>query len=390
MMLKAGFVPVLPMKAAVYYGLFAENNRAVADLQVNCKTGNCTWTPFETLAVCTTEVNITNSMVRHCANGSAVGQQNTTSCGWKLPQGAFLKSGSDVFSMTSFFPSIHGDMPHTTIMKLIFMGTEAQNNTANRNKPWAFEYTLQACIQTISSVVVNGTLNENIMYPTLNKTVINTSKPSLNGYDATIFDTNNNTYTVTAGAMLAMRGWFAVLFQNGSATRTSSSFNRTINDNNVVVNLTVGISSGETFFDTDIITAFYWNYYKYPAGLTMLMSDLATSMTVAFRSFSGAEPVAGSVLSSESYVHVRWVGITVPVVVILLTGLFLVATSLWTNMSKTKIWKSSALAMLFYGLDSETRKLFDDDESFAEKKRSAGRVKVRLDDSGDHGCFLRN
>ena len=75
----------------------------------------------------------------------------------------------------------------------------------------------------------------------------------------------------------------------------------------------------------------------------MLMNDLATSMTVAFRSFSGAEPVAGTVLSDESYVHVRWVFMTVPVAVVLLTGLFLVATSLWTTVSKTKVWKSSAL-----------------------------------------------
>jgi hypothetical protein len=121
----------------------------------------------------------------------------------------------------------------------------------------------------------------------------------------------------------------------------------------------------------------------------MLMSDLATSMTVAFRSFSGAEPVAGKVLSGESYVHVRWVFITVPVLVVLLTGIFLVAASLWTKVSKAKIWRA-ALAMLFYGLDPETQRLFDESESFVEKKRSAARVKARLTDSGKHECSLRN
>ncbi|KAK7749901.1 hypothetical protein SLS53_000483 [Cytospora paraplurivora] len=47
------------------------------------------------------------------------------------------------------------------------------------------------------------------------------------------------------------------------------------------------------FFDTDIVQEFYWNYYEYPTGLDMLMSDLGISLTVAFRSLCGQEPVAG-------------------------------------------------------------------------------------------------
>lgn len=47
-----GFVPILPMKSAVYAGLFAESNNPSAALNVTCVTGNCTFEPFETLAVC--------------------------------------------------------------------------------------------------------------------------------------------------------------------------------------------------------------------------------------------------------------------------------------------------------------------------------------------------
>lgn len=40
------FVPVLPVKSAIYNGLFAENNRPTSSLNVNCQTGNCTWDKF--------------------------------------------------------------------------------------------------------------------------------------------------------------------------------------------------------------------------------------------------------------------------------------------------------------------------------------------------------
>ncbi|TQN64505.1 hypothetical protein CSHISOI_10970, partial [Colletotrichum shisoi] len=85
-------------------------------------------------------------------------------------------------------------------------------------------------------------------------------------------------YPINMKVMMGMRSWFSDLFRNGSASRKREVINKNITTpDNVIVNLTVGISSGETFFDTDIVQAFYWNYYEYPAGIDMLMNDLATS-----------------------------------------------------------------------------------------------------------------
>lgn len=87
------FVPVLPIKSAVYNGLFAENNKPWTSLPVSCETGNCTWEPFDTLAVCNTCTDMTPFLQRDCGNGG-------DDCGWKLLSGPVLNS-SDVFSMTS-------------------------------------------------------------------------------------------------------------------------------------------------------------------------------------------------------------------------------------------------------------------------------------------------
>ncbi|KAL1597029.1 hypothetical protein SLS60_008611 [Paraconiothyrium brasiliense] len=187
-----------------------------------------------------------------------------STCGWQLPQGGRLNTSSDVFSMTSMIPSAYGDMPHSTLIRLIFMGTELHDVPDTLNV-WAKQCSLQACVKTLSSSVVNGTLQENVTHTITNQTVVDTSSPiSESEYDVYIKGESDDLYMLGMGALLSIRGWFGAIFTNGSATRTTIDFTRSVTDPDraVVVNLTVGISSGETFFDTDIVTAFYWNYYE--------------------------------------------------------------------------------------------------------------------------------
>ena len=274
-------------------------------------------------------------------------------------------------------------------MKLTFIGTEAQSGPPLNYNPWARQCTLQYCLQTFNSTVVNGKLQENITSTALNTTIVNISG-SKGDVPVILQAADNSTYLVGEGAMLGIRSWFRDLFASGSASRnSSSSTNTTRTDNTVVVNLTVGISSGTTYFDSDIVQTFYWDYYEYPTGIDLAMSSLATAMTVAFRSFNGAVPVPGQAFSLESYVHVRWGWLALPIAVVLLTGMFLTAAILRSRQSKTKLWKSSALAMLFHGLDPETREQFARRGNLNDQKRQAKNVRVRLDDDGDSGSLLR-
>jgi hypothetical protein len=96
----AAFVPILPLKAAVYNGLFAENGKPWLSLPFTCQTGNCTFAPFDTLAVCHSCVDMTAYMSRHCVNGTPA-DGDMSSCGWILPDGPKLGSSAEVFSMTS-------------------------------------------------------------------------------------------------------------------------------------------------------------------------------------------------------------------------------------------------------------------------------------------------
>ena len=94
--------------------MFAENGRPGASLKFECQTGNCTWPAFETLGVCYECVDLTPFMTKYCAQGG-----EDTNCGWEVPQGGKLNDSSTVFSMTPRIPDARGDMPYSTILRLI-------------------------------------------------------------------------------------------------------------------------------------------------------------------------------------------------------------------------------------------------------------------------------
>ncbi|KAI1263529.1 hypothetical protein F5Y18DRAFT_418194 [Xylariaceae sp. FL1019] len=380
-----GYVPILPLKSAVYNGLFAENGRPGAALSFECQSGNCTWDNYDTLGVCGKCIDLTPFVTSYC-----VDDKQSSDCGWQVPQGAKLTNSSEVFSMTSLIPSARGDQPHSSIMRLIFMGTESWNGTAGEVKPFARQCTLSACLQTLTTNVSNGILGENVTHVQINSTVVdNTDLTDGHDHNVYVAGADGTSYELGIEAMLSMRGWFSSLFANGSASRSTATYNRTITDNSVVVNLTVGISSGETFFDSDIVTAFYWNYYEYAEGLDLLINDMATSMTVAFRSFSGAVPISGRAIFTESYVHVRWGFAVLPIIVVVSTALFLAATIFQSKRKETQAWKGSALAMLLHGLDETAKLQFRLSDSLSDQKLQAKSVHVHLEETEGGDALLR-
>jgi hypothetical protein len=238
------FVPILPLKAAVWGGLFAADINPVPPF--DCPTGNCTWPDFSTLAVCSSCVSMTDYMERDCNNNNG----NSSDCGWALPNGAKLNGSSAVFSMTPAIPSTIGDMSYATIIKLTFMGTEAQNKESTNQltgsgivQPWAQQCTLKYCVQDMHTLVENGRLAQTVTATYENSSVLSINEALQAGIDTPLYITSklhNETFNVGGSVMLGIQQWFADLFKTGSATREDISKT----DSNIVVNLTVGVSSG--------------------------------------------------------------------------------------------------------------------------------------------------
>ncbi|KAK3485124.1 hypothetical protein B0T13DRAFT_484701, partial [Neurospora crassa] len=227
------FVPILPIKAAVYKGLFAEDGRPWMGLPFQCSTGNCTFPPIETLGVCHKCVDMSEYMTRYCPPG--VSDQDN--CGWQLPSGAAKLNSSDhVFGMTSLFPgSATGDATYSTIMKLIFMGTETNATGPGVLAPWATQCSLTVCLQTLTSNITNGFLHEtHLGEPITNDTSPLFCPPSPAASTPleplTIQSPTNSslTYSMSMQSILAMQSWFSRLFANGTASRNPNYINQTI------------------------------------------------------------------------------------------------------------------------------------------------------------------
>ena len=390
------FVPILPMKAAVYNGMFSADPNPTVPFE--CHTGNCTFPAFSTVAVCSQCEDLSAALVRVCEmtmpinNGTTNSTSNSTSCLWKLPNGASLNDTNAVFGMNTSIPSTSGNMPYSTLVQLNFIGTEAQNTTSTtlfsgsgQSQMWARQCTLQFCVQDYITSVQNGKLIQNITDTHYNHTAINMTSAMNQGHDIplVIQKTSNETgkppkdFSVGMGFRLGIQEYFGHIFRNGTATRDKLS-SLTETETNIVVNLTVGESKGMTFFDTDILQAFYWYYYEYPTGLDMLTSELAATMTNAFRmdgASNGTVVVNGTATEMATFVHVRWGWIALPLLVVVATGVFL-ALAMWNaRTTRTRLWKSSALALLLHGTDVDTRKV-----AFSRTKMSD--VRVRLEDDG--------
>ncbi|KAH8680072.1 hypothetical protein BGZ60DRAFT_554643 [Tricladium varicosporioides] len=376
-----GFVPILPMKAAAFIGLFAESEPSLP--RPLCPTGNCTYPTITTLGVCSRCIDLTPFMTRYCSGDYS----DLSRCGWQVPQGAKLTNNTHVFSMTSLVPSTHGDMPYSTIIRLIFMGTESAEGKPLNYNPWASQCSLEYCAQKIEASVTNGKLVENVTSTIHNSSVLDTTG-SKGTTPISLTTPDNITVSISEPASLGIRSWFTTLFTNGSASR-NSTFKGLDHAQLVVVNLTVGISSGTTYFDTDVVQTFYWDYYEKGFGLPKAMSDLATAMTTAFRSFNGAVQVPGVATRVETYVKVQWAWLALPLFVVTSTAIFLALAILSSSQTKTELWKGSALAMLFYGLDNETKIRYSSEGTFSDKIRAMGHVKVRLDKDDNFGSVLR-
>ena len=86
-------LPPTDMVAAMFDGMFSTSGPDTSSYSLNlsCSTGNCTFLPFQTLAVCSECKNITNVLSEKChseSGGSIMGPPEAiTFCEYSLPNG---------------------------------------------------------------------------------------------------------------------------------------------------------------------------------------------------------------------------------------------------------------------------------------------------------------
>lgn len=99
-----------------------------------------------------------------------------------------------------------------------------------------------------------------------------------------------------------------------------------------------------------------FNPWLAPNNIARHMERLATAMTNVYRSVGVTnEIVVGSAYAREVYIHVQWEWFIFPIVLLLLSLVFLIGTIMKTSDGATGIWKTSTMPTLIYGLPRETQ-----------------------------------
>jgi hypothetical protein len=86
------------------------------------------------------------------------------------------------------------------------------------------------------------------------------------------------------------------------------------------------------------------------SDLGQLMDTVAESLTNFIRN-SSSVPYVGTAWDTESYVHVRWIWLILPVALAPMSLVFLLYAIWMSSHRELKVWKSSSLASIFHGLE---------------------------------------
>jgi hypothetical protein len=418
-----------PTMAQVVEPFFFSNGTA-PDLNLYCPTSNCTWEPYETLAVCSACDNTVGVELEFgCYHGPADWLTsisnyydtstfpNITHCGYFLnasSEDRVLMTGYAVDPETSamgeslplrLFPltdaitlqpyyggSLRFKNIANPIMDFLIVGTPGgAEGTYQNATPVAHECVLTWCTQTLKTSMYWGQLSQNVTYTFMN----DTQQP----YPWS-FGVDNQDYFYDADiALTPPHQHVSPMPKSGAPTP----------------NITFGLSNATAmqtiFLLQDVVPAFftaqnesaniqlkYFNIDSRGARLRSVpvnpwssefnvsehMERIAEAMTSTVRntpSRNGSfDMVQGESWDMRIHVQTRWPWIILPLALLGLSLIFLV----WTVVKSSRecqevgIWKTSAIAILFNGLGDDVQKTFGSNCRMGQARIKARELRVKL------------
>lgn len=373
------------MKAAVFNGIFSP--QTVQDLRPACDTGNCTFPLFDSLAMCSKCLNVTNNVVNNTPQPATIsGVQNIS---YTIPGGAQIKfsaifeegglaDGPSTISTTVLPANMSKDMlglqdPLLMLAVLQFPNVKQQIHDGNywSSLPVTQECALYFCVNTYNLTVQNSVVNTTVISSWTSDTGTPTVGGALqpNGMEGTqdailqrppTAQGGNDTYQIPAGTLATLKSWLNVTLQ-GTYNTSFSIFNGTAWPSDALQAL-----DGTTDWGG-------------------LIANISTAMTSYIRdpveSDSATDVVNGVSHTVETFIHVKWGWLGLPVGLVGMSIVFLVATMVKNERTKAMAWKSSSLALLFHGLEGVGRGA---GEGLGQMKDVAKRTRVVLT-RGDDG-----
>ncbi|KAL6170336.1 hypothetical protein ACJQWK_03320 [Exserohilum turcicum] len=400
------------------------------EIPLSCPTSNCAWPPYETLAVCSDCKDVTGALnlTYHCMNTTIdwsvnwpgpiedVPYPHGTVCGYYLnatSDAPVLMSGYVVNStdtksapgeallvravpLTNFDTKMpfFGDgsirfkhIRNPILDALVVSATNGAASVYQKKPPVALECLLSWCIKTLESSYDQGQYTE---------IVTDTYLPAASEPRKWPWDTFPTEY-----------GLFLLYEQNITlapppASRTShrktTVFSQSYHlNNNTACN---AMNTFDDFFPSSYTAAnvsaeprlrfrnyeggpmvqeLKFNPWQLPNNVTRHMERLAQTMTNVIRSSSSMEMLHGEAFSQEKFFSIHWAWLTFPLLLLLLTLVFLVSTIIKTSKdTSTGMWKNSAMPTLIYSLPTEARSKLDPSSTSNGSFESSKKVRIKL------------
>jgi hypothetical protein len=404
---------------------FFYSNGTMPDLTSHCPTSNCTFEPFETLAVCGACTDASELLEFGCfeSRGDWLTNfttyydtsvaPNITSCGYFLNASSdspVLMSGyvldpttgepSEALTMR-WFPlidastkeplydgSVHFKDIINPIADFLVVGNADGAKAVYQNvTPAAQECYLTWCTQTLKSSLLWGQLSENVTYQFLNSTKIPYQYIFHTDPDTGIaeYDYFHNTTLVPPHQHLAP-GQQDVTFGLDNVTFLSTSF---MMDSVQLAFVTAADENTAPTYKYDNVVesrirSLLATPWLPPNNISDHIQNVATAMTRVLRNTPAVngtmDLVKGTSWESRVHVEIRWAWMTLPVALLLISLVFLLATMVKSTREEKDvgIWKTSALAILFNGLGEDVQRSVGPNCRMGQARAKARELRVKL------------
>ncbi|KAJ6021994.1 hypothetical protein N7540_007498 [Penicillium herquei] len=368
--------------SAVVSGI-AQTNSA---LEPQCTSGDCRFGEFVSLGICSACDDMTAQAIQTCQvptdNPYASGPFNVTplSCTYSFPSGLNLSIPWDAAAQNGMFDNV------SAVFGMMYWHVSPQSVTWSSalgvRDPIVALLSANTTYRELYYVVANATVPP--PKPALTECIIyyceKEYSPSVNigqdGYSPVISETQplvqvnfssafshpvrfgppNGTKTMLATNVVYTVDYWTYL---GLRKMLKSVFNAT---------------TSMTDQMSDLTTIIYAN------GLNTSVQSVASSLTNAIRTGTDSRLIQGTAFQVETYIHVRWPWIILPLIIILATLVLLAGTMLASKYQQfTVIWKGSVIPLLVSRIEKPHEADLDSPQSLDKMHRIAKRMNTRLD-----------
>ncbi|MCJ1252085.1 hypothetical protein MMC30_009323 [Trapelia coarctata] len=368
--------PEQSMKAAFYDGAFIANiSQTSASISPQCPTGNCTFPDYASLGICSQCRKINSLIGKRCVNydesfANPIGF-NSKGCidQTSLPNGLFLRDAKIIDYIAMYAGDFHTNLLNTKELdvyqtslvnvSILILNTNPYkpdvSGLVNASAVLAYDCVLSLCVKTYSSQMSQGRFTEDVQDEY---------------YISDLYSSNSPNVTIPQGHLPA-----------GSNLTFAIGYHAWVGLTDMLskqLNGTGSIAGGSQNWDTDVVSAIFVNGAM---NVNQTMTSIATAMTNNMRQQSGTV-IPGQATTPETYIHVRWLWLLLPLAMVILATVFLVLTIRQSQRWNIPSWRSSALATMIHGVRTVEADALgtgsDQKERFSELEEWAESVDVRL------------